>query len=365
MSATYTLGQIKTLSFSRYLRLKRCMLSGAALAWSTSAGVPRPPLQRSQVLGQMFHSIMATLNTSLSGLAATKADFRRCFNTVLGQLAGALQASPSSRFLGNPEVWPEVATLYRTLSAWFDARHVGRASVRARAERTLRSSDGLLWGRPDAYFLHASGIDLVDYKSGALLEAQAPRPAHVDQLYFYAHLLHEVYGSYPRSLALVGSDGLVVEVDPAPTRSADIAADMRATLAAYNARVLAHECCGSVASPSEEACLFCEMKPVCEAFWQTAPSMSLPAWAHVATGRQVGPALRTRMGGVRLDVAVERSSLRAERLTVTRLFEGRYPSLNVDAAGQPLVMTGLRVVEAGDPAIVEVTEHSVVAGGTA
>lgn len=305
---------------------------------------------------------MSAINEG-AGAAASPAEFRALFNSVVSTAAEELRATPSSRHLGEPNHWPELAELYRRLYDVVQRRLRAGAveAVEACAERTLHSKDGQLWGRPDAYFVSADGIDLVDYKSGALSSEASPKDEYVEQLLFYAYLIQENYGQYPRSLSLIGRDGLVIPVAPAPGRSAILGDQLRSMLDTYNTAVRRQAAAEELATPSAEGCLFCDRKALCSKFWDALPVLETPAWSHVALGSQMGPLIKSARGGGFFELTVERSSLSARVIKVTRVFEARFPDVDLaHRTGQRLLLTSLRYAAGKDVVVVETTERTTI-----
>lgn len=353
------LGPLPSLSFSRYLLLKKCLLRGAAIAHANPLRAVRPPRLRSQVLGDILHEAMSGIN-GIVGASLSQVAFRAQFNRVVRDAYTKIAASPSSRHLGDPHDWPELVDVYYRLADVVEMRRTGAwgLGVDTCAERKLTSRDGLLWGQVDAYFMSKDGIDLVDYKSGAVLEGDAPKQDYESQLYFYAYLIHETHSVYPRSLGLVGRDGLVVSLPPSPDRSSALAAEMRSLLAQYNDVVSRSQLPEELATPSSESCLFCERKAICERFWATLPLLDTPAWNHVAIGVQSTPLMRTPRGGGWFELAVEQSSLSVQTVKVTRIFEQRFPAVDLEhRVGQRLLITGLRESRTMNPPVAEATER--------
>lgn len=351
---------LSSLSFSRYARLRRCLLAGASFGAPTGiAG--RRPRQRSQVLGDIFHKVMAVLNEL--GAAVSPADFRVRFNGVVSAASAELRADPSSRHLGDPSHWPELAELYRRLAGVVERRRAAGAieAVEAYAERPLTSKDGRLWGKPDAYFVSADGIDLVDYKSGSLSREELLREDYVEQLHLYAYLVQENHGQYPRSLSLIGRDGSLVSVSSTPAQSALVADRLRAMLDKYNVAVAANVSAEELATPTSEGCLFCSRKVTCRRFWVALPVLETPAWSHVVLGAQVAPLSRSARGGGWFELQVERSSLPARLVKVVSVFDARFPDVDLSKrTGQRLVATGLRHVSGTDLAVVEATDRTTI-----
>jgi PD-(D/E)XK nuclease superfamily len=365
MQSTGTSSAIKSLSYSRYRRLKRCLTSGALRSGNHAGSSAQPAMGRAQVIGDVFHTLMRGLNSRPPSTDFGQPEFRREFNSVIADAHARIQSSPLSRHLGDPARWVELTQIYRRLTDLVERRRSTRKLDGAivHAERRLESRDQLLSGTLDAYFITAGGIALVDYKSGEVSDApdDGARREYSDQLYFYAYLIQEVHGQYPTSLSLVGADGTMVDIPPDETRSKDLAADMRAVLAYYNGLVALHVDLESVATPSSDNCLFCARKAMCEKFWGSVGSLDIPAWNHVAVGRQRGSFERSRVGGGSIELIVERSSLRTDVVRITRLFEARYPHMQFDNGdGQRLSIAGLRQARKGSSNLAEATDRTVI-----
>lgn len=362
MSGKDALHALPTLSFSRYLRLKKCFLSGAALAKTRGSGEGRSPRLRSQVVGDILHDVMSDIN-STDVCALSQATFRARFNAVVNATHAKLLATSSSRHLGNPNNWPELVAIYRRLVDVVELRRSNEQceGVVTYAERSLTSRDGLLWGRPDAYFVSQSDIDLVDYKTGSIFEEDGPRQDYEDQLYFYAYLIDQAHGIYPRSLSLSGPDGNIVSLPPSVERSQAVASNMLSVLEQHNRLAAQGASLEELATPASASCLFCERKLVCERFWHSLPVLETPPWNHVAIGLQSTPLARTARGGGWFELAVEKSSLSVRTLKVARVFDQRFPAVDLEhRVGQRLLLTGLRRSEAANPVAAELTDRSTI-----
>ena len=306
---------------------------------------------------------MQKINETPADAGASAREWRKAFDDVVKAMRVRLSQSPVARHLGDPLLWPELTSVYRRMTDVLERRRRdgGGIGVTVHAEADLRSTDGALFGRLDAYFVHADWIELVDYKSGAVFDGDEAKHDYVEQLYFYAYLVEEKHGRYPRSLSLVGKNDVVVQVEPSPTRSRALAREMRGLLAAYNAQVEAGADAVTLARPSAAACASCDLKPVCTRFWDALSEMELPAWSQVAVGVLAQPPVRSRLGAYSFELKVERSSLRVPELKVTRLFEDRYPGLELDRrVGRMLTVTGLRQVSDRTPAVAELTDRSLI-----
>lgn len=226
-------------------------------------------------------------------------------------------------------------------------------------EKTLYSKDRLLFGQLDGYFVTADGIDLVDYKSGTILDEDLPKDEYVNQLYFYAYLIQENYGIYPRKLLLTSRTLDSIEIAGSEQRSHELANSMRTVLAHYNDAVSNNANESVITNASSANCLFCDAKIVCPSFWRVAHQLELPNWAHCVIGHQSSPMTKTKSGNASIELNVERGSVPSGPLKITRIFPSRFPDLT-DHPGQRLMLTNLRCNSASKADFAEVTDRTTV-----
>jgi hypothetical protein len=288
-------------------------------------------------------------------------EFRAEFNKVIDRVASDTASDPSSQHLGDIRLWPELAEIYRSLSRMVESRRSTShsAGLQVHSEEMLYSKDKLLGGQLDAFFKDADGIDLVDYKSGAITDSDLPKEDYVNQLYFYAYLLLENYGVYPRSLTLTGKNLESVKLDVSEDRSRELAQEMRALLATYNAAISQPYSLDKFTNPSSDNCVFCDAKPVCSRFWEAAGSMELPPWANSIIGIQSSLMGRSKRGGCTLDLDVERGTIKGSKMKVTRIFESRFPTLH-DHVGQRVMLLNVRLLSSEPLPIAEATDRTAI-----
>ena len=137
---------------------------------------------------------------------------------------------------------------------------------RHRTEAQLRSSDGLLVGRPD-YVNVDEGI-VIDYKTGRGDAASRSQPSDSEarQLRLYAYLAREGGIAVTRG-TIVRGDGSEDHLLIAPEEADDEASRAKAQLAAINRASESGLSFVAIASPSTEHCAGCPCNAFCEAFW--------------------------------------------------------------------------------------------------
>lgn len=361
MEQITSIRSISRLSFWRFVRMEKCLLSGAFPEFVVPKIVERLPLSKPQALGEIFHNAMEELNKQFGSRTATLKQLDGLFAKVISEYQqGKINTNSRARHLGDISLWGEIAPIYRALVDLVSKeREVSKSGTQVFAEKDLTSKDGILLGRLDAYFLLGESIRLIDYKSGAILEEGQPKRDYVRQLYLYAHLIFETHGIYPSSMALIGRELDAVEIEPSKEGSATIANEMRSVLSSYNAAAEKQVSPLELAKPSVDACTYCDAKPFCPAFWQTVGSLSMEGRNHIIDGCQDGEMVQSLHGASSLKIKVNNGSISQKALSIARLFPKRFPEFENKAA-QRLIITNLSYDESVAPGIASLTDRSQI-----
>ena len=127
-----------------------------------------------------------------------------------------------------------------------------------------------LKGIPDRVTFTDNGFYVFDIKTGhAVEEISAP---YRQQLLLYAHLVMKHTGLEPLAVALIRAGGDVIWEDITSADIGDCVADVMEYIKRYSKVAKTDPL--SLASPSPNACRFCDYKAICKAFWEDQD----PAW---------------------------------------------------------------------------------------
>ncbi len=346
------------LSFSRYSKLRNCLLSGAKLATVDQDFKGKETLNRGLVFGKFFHSQMEAFHELMSSEELSKAAVRNRYKEVLNQYEKKLANSAFFGYQGNISSWPEVNALYKALSRYFDQQLVSESRRAQRfSEKKLFGQNNQLEGRIDALIISDGEAEVIDYKSGNLEELEQPKSEHVEQLHFYAALVAEQFRVFPTKLSLVDYNLQTTIVIPDPRRSKEVVEDMLRVLANYNSEV---ERLDGVlqATPVAVACQHCERKKNCSAFWEQASELSLPNWAQSIKGKMVTPLTKNPSGGGSIEVEVDFGTVADVRIKVVGIFDARFPFVK-NSLGKSLLFLDLRTKD-GVSEYAEVTDRTVI-----
>lgn len=340
------------LSPSQYEAGRACK---ARLAWATAGRRDELPEHPKALLGTCFHAVVEAAATGrlpredaeLTGAAARDL-FDQLATAAYGRAHALLRAKYQSvEVLPHYYLFRERARLVAQRVANGRrppsplAAAVGRREVPSRplVERTLTSSDGLLFGRPDYVDLQA--CEILDYKTGAAGDnGQAISPAEARQLRLYVHLALE-NGLRVSRAVIVRPGGRRAEAEVTRSQADAEGRQARGVLNEFNRT--ADRPFDEVASPSAEACTFCPCIPFCEPFWRVATPVWLETCGTHIEGR-ITDVTESRIQGMRLLtflLDVTRGSLEAQRAFVEQV-----PESWTTTGGCPAPTTGelLRIV---------------------
>ena len=153
-------------------------------------------------------------------------------------------------------------------------RHSTSQGIGHATEAWYQGFGGRLGGRIDLVVVSSRGLEILDYKSGIVTDRTEAgettgelRASYVRQLLLYAALYYDQQGVWP-SWAVVESlvDGQH-EFAVLPNEASQAVRDALDLLDCYNRAV---ETGRIPASPSEQNCLWCPFKPVCNEYLATA-----------------------------------------------------------------------------------------------
>jgi len=234
-------------------------------------------------------------------------------NVSLEQLPGAFESlwcsqitkeeesarhHPLEQHFGNADGWPfyqlKRALTYRSIMRVIEARRLALHGQSAAAvtqpavERQYVGFGGRLRGRADHVIRRSGGLEIEDYKTGAIFEVAEDGPgsikeAYQRQLLLYAALHWDNTGSWPTTASVTSLRGERATISVDPAEALCVVQETLALLDAYNSQVEAGASIEQLASASPHSCIHCPYKPMCEPFWDTIDSgWEMEGLAYVA-----------------------------------------------------------------------------------
>jgi hypothetical protein len=312
-------------------------------------------------LGIAYHEVLEkTPGIDLQAEPLDHAVSRLWADAVARQYDRAHQ-HPLDRRFGEPTTWPGyylaeasvrlrardiVTQLERGSHPVRDATDRPQDSSGPVRERQLVAFGGKLGGRPDVI----RNGEIIDYKTGEIFELEGDaqpevvKRAYVRQLRLYGYLVNDALGWWPRRGWLFPLAGLPVEVALEPTQCVTEATEAVGLLDRYNQMITHTTDPTEMASPSSEACGWCQFKSICPAFWQKAEA----TWSGHLDGAAVEGVLletpRTVRDGQALGISVDiqAGSEARQGSQIAPLESGVYDVLAGMGAGDRIRIVGLR-----------------------
>lgn len=234
--------------------------------------IPNP----ASVLGIASHKLYQELwNGSLLGTNNVRSRLETMWDEEVATGFARMKEAASGE-VPDPKTWPfyqvkrisTILDIVRITSGDESSRESSSSSTQA--EVWLKGHGGLMIGQADVIHTSEAGTEIVDYKTGRIFDSEESsngestlKPAYKRQLLIYSDLYHEMYGVWPFRATISSLNDGSFSIVPDPVEAGKISSEAMDLLRQFNqqAAMDAFE-----ASPSEEACLYCQFKAVCTAY---------------------------------------------------------------------------------------------------
>lgn len=266
------LNHIERISPSHYSELKSCKLKVILQANRYGSLMPTSPSAR---LGEIAHRLLQIAVTD--GL--DESTLQASWDTTCKEVEQEMAENPLEKHLvplessaSNFEV--KKSMLLTMLNKMNKKSIAPKEEVTtSEAESWYETKDGKVGGIMDLVMYTDSGAEIIDYKTGAILDtdpdnANLPKLEYQQQLKLYAALFHEVKNEWPHLLILKGLDQKQYEIRFTKEECLDLLASAKNDLDDINRRISENTKPEEFASPSPGACKYCIFRPSCSAYWK-------------------------------------------------------------------------------------------------
>ena len=264
------LSSVKIISPSRFSQFQLCSLKEI---WSSNHQVSLLPSHPSARLGTISHAV---LEATAKGAVTDKASFDVQWDDVTREVEGEMLQRQIEEHLVPLELSSfnyEVKKIlsFKMAEQIFDSSGQ-RASGKQCAEQWFESADGKIGGKIDLILHHDDGVEIIDYKTGNVLDAQSGsevKDEYKVQMKLYAGLYYEVKGDWPVKLSLIGIDRQKYYVSFSQEECAELLEEARRIIDETNELIEAGLKPEDFANPSPSACRYCSYRPACKKYWQS------------------------------------------------------------------------------------------------
>lgn len=169
-------------------------------------------------------------------------------------------------------------------------------------EETLYSSDGTLEGTPDLVVVRAVGCDVVDFKTGLVvdLDEEMPKADYARQIRIYAHLAAEAYGAPAARGVLLSFRQGQVDVDVSPGLIDEAVREALQRRQAFNDGAPGAQ----PPHAGEATCQWCEHQVICDGFWTAVGDASSGLAGSALRGMICGAPERSQNGLLAVQIEV-------------------------------------------------------------
>jgi hypothetical protein len=334
--------EIARLSPTSFEILRECRLRFGFAQQRSNGGFQGTPATR---LGTVCHTVLD--KAVRDGLLQSESWRRLVEQLWEAELDLERERAAAAGVTDEPKKWPgyqlKRARLFQVAGRVRDFLHELPPGTTVLTEEPLVASDGLLFGRPDLIIRGRGRHQIIDYKSGGVLdrETNRPREAYVRQLQLYAFLEHATSGSWPTSAHLFPLHGAPVEIDVDPRFCSELAAQAFDAAGAYNAAVPDTP----PATPAPEHCRWCPHATICASFWEACDESWEPA--VVAAAGVVTQVFATPLGGTTLTLDVQAGSMNERRIVIKNIDPEVFQETRELNAGDEVAAAGLIADERG------------------
>ena len=263
------LSPLRRISPSSYFQFMQCTLRAV---WQANGKMSILPVSPAARLGSVAHRILDLAGRGRIDSESLYEAWEDAVSRVERQMchAGEAHLIPLCNGARRYEVKKSLTlAAARRITAEFPASSISEATVghAARSEVWLESSDGLLGGFVDRIVPGKHGVEIVDYKTGAVTDQRTGnvKEAYEVQLLLYAWLYHENDGEWPARLTVTTLAGAKHDVPMDVTQACQLVDEARCRLREI---ILAGSPPESLANPSPAACAFCGYRPACKKYWE-------------------------------------------------------------------------------------------------
>jgi len=139
------------------------------------------------------------------------------------------------------------------------------------AEVWVESHNGKVAGKIDVVRQTSEGIQIVDYKTGAVLDIDAGtdvvKQEYQQQLKIYAALYNEKYCNWPEHLVILTLGHKEYDIPFTRKECTELLEKASARLDEVNVMITSAYNTKELANPTPDNCRYCAYRPACEAYW--------------------------------------------------------------------------------------------------
>ncbi|TWI17207.1 PD-(D/E)XK nuclease family protein [Sphingobacterium siyangense] len=262
--------EIKRISPSQFYSMKNCAYK--SLLTEAFDNKPLLPISVNAHFGIVFHKVLELI---LKGVIKNEDDFNEEFEKKIKELEDDLMKNGFSFLvpvkIKVKNIGLKKAQLKKHLRSKTE-QSTSWKSTKFYSEKWLESNDKLIGGKVDLIIKKSNSIEIVDFKTGAIIEDYLDgkggvfadiKSGYKEQLKLYAYLYFENTSKFPTSLSLVNLTKQKFSVEFTEEECKSVFEEAKRLLITTNDSVRTG---AFSATPKEENCKYCLFRPACSFF---------------------------------------------------------------------------------------------------
>jgi CRISPR/Cas system-associated exonuclease Cas4 (RecB family) len=168
-----------------------------------------------------------------------------------------------------------------------------------KSEFWVESKDKIIGGKIDEIRSNNTGLDIIDYKTGAIIDEDLlgckVKIQYQIQMKLYAALYNEHQGVFPDRLIIKGLDGEEYEIPFDKDECIELLFQAKKKFREINQIINEGRGWELLASPSAANCKYCQFRPVCRNYWRTrgdGKEWNLDVWGKIVEVKELRNGIR-------------------------------------------------------------------------
>lgn len=263
--------EIKRISPSQFYLMKNCPYK--SLLAEAFDKKPLLPVSPNAYFGTVLHKILELIT---KGVIKNEGDFNAEFDKQVKALEGDLQRKGFDFFvplkIKSRNFGLKKIQLKKHLRNELEQSTSLSITTKFHSEKWFESKDKLIGGKVDLIIENGSGIEIIDFKTGAVMHdclddegeiVSDVKTEYKEQLKLYAYLYFENTNKFPTRLSLVDLTKQKYSIEFSEEDCKTVFSEAKSLLRATNECIRTNS---FSANPTEVNCLYCLYRPACTFF---------------------------------------------------------------------------------------------------
>jgi len=266
--------QLERISPTSFLYSSQCKLK---LIWTMNSQPFLLPRSPAAFLGTIIHKMFENAN---KGKIKDEASIKSGWNQEIKNIEESIKNNslekhlvPLSQNAHNYKVKKLMSfKMIRSLTKNYTKRTLKSKEYKKESEVWLETSDKKIVGKIDLVKKTDSGVELVEYKTGLVLDQKSPnvliKQEYLKQIKLYAALYYSAYKIWPIRLTLIGINQKEYDIPFDKNECSNLLKTAKSQINDINELIISGLDHKDFSEPSPESCKYCLYRPACKSYWE-------------------------------------------------------------------------------------------------